>query len=55
MTEAPSVVNAASMTGLEGHPKDSAYSATKHAVIGLSKSAAGEVGGRCIRVNCVAP
>ena len=39
------VVNAASETGLEGHPNNSVYSATKHAVIGLSKSAAGEVGG----------
>lgn len=49
------IVNAASTTGLEGHPKNSVYSATKHAVIGLTKSAAGEVGARGVRVNCVAP
>lgn len=55
LSDGGAVVNAASTTGLEGHPKNSAYSATKHAVIGLSKSAAGEVGGRGIRVNCVAP
>lgn len=55
MKEGASVVNAASTTGLEGHPKNSIYSATKHAVIGLTKSAAGEVGERGIRVNCVAP
>lgn len=55
MSEGGVVVNAASVTGLEGHPKNSVYSATKHAVIGLSKSAAGEVGDRKIRVNCVAP
>jgi short-subunit dehydrogenase len=44
------VVNAASVTGLEGHPKNSVYSATKHAGIGLSKIAVGEVGGRGVRV-----
>lgn len=55
MTNGASIVNASSSTGLEGHPKNSVYSATKHAVIGLTKSAAGEFGGRGIRVNCVAP
>ena len=49
------IVKASSATGLEGLPKNSVYSATKHAVIGLSKSAAGEVGARGIRINCVAP
>lgn len=55
LNDGDAVVNAPSTTGLEGHPKNSPYSATKHAVIGLSQSAAGEVGGRGIRVNCVAP
>ncbi|EXJ82876.1 hypothetical protein A1O3_06692 [Capronia epimyces CBS 606.96] len=55
MEKGASVVNASSTTGLEGHPKNSVYSATKHAVVGLTKSAAGEVGARGIRVNCVAP
>ena len=49
------IINAANTARLVGHPKNSAYSATKHAVIGFSKSAAGEVGGRGISVNCVAP
>jgi len=55
MKEGACVVNAASSTGLEGHPKNAVYSATKHAVIGLTKSAAGEAGAQGIRVNCVAP
>jgi NAD(P)-dependent dehydrogenase (short-subunit alcohol dehydrogenase family) len=55
MKEGACIVNAGSSTGLEGHPKNSVYSATKHAAIGLTKSAAGEVGARGIRVNCVAP
>ncbi|KAI9734031.1 MAG: hypothetical protein M1818_006969 [Claussenomyces sp. TS43310] len=55
MTDGGSVVNTASTTGLEGHAKNAAYSASKHAVIGLSKSAANEVGPKGIRVNCVAP
>lgn len=50
-----SIVNASSATGLEGHPMNAVYSATKHAVIGLSKSAAGEFGSKGIRVNVVAP
>ncbi|KAK3172400.1 hypothetical protein OEA41_005721 [Lepraria neglecta] len=49
------IVNASSATGLERRLKNSAYLATKNAVIDLSKSAAGEVGARGIRINCVAP
>ncbi|KAL5354326.1 hypothetical protein ACLOAV_000415 [Pseudogymnoascus australis] len=55
MGKGGSVVNASSNTGVEGHPFNAVYSATKHAVIGLTKSAAGEVGSRGIRVNVVAP
>ena len=46
LSDGGAVVNAASTTGLESHPKNSANSATKHAVNGLSKSAAGGMGGR---------
>lgn len=49
------IVNASSAMGLEGDQKTFAYSATKHAVIGLNKSAAGEIGTRGIRINSVAP
>lgn len=55
MDKDASIVNTSSVGGLEGFPTAAAYSASKHAVIGLTRSAAGEVAKRNIRVNCVAP
>ncbi len=52
---AGSIVNIASVNALRGHAGVSVYSATKAALIGLTKSLAVEVGPAGIRVNCVAP
>ena len=49
------IVNTSSVMGLTGMSKNAAYCASKHAVIGLTKSAARELGSRGSRVNVVAP
>jgi 2-dehydro-3-deoxy-L-rhamnonate dehydrogenase (NAD+) len=49
------VVNVASIAGKEGNPMASAYSASKAAVIGMTKSIAKEVAGTGVLVNCIAP
>src|SRR5438132_1820012 len=50
-----SIVNTASVFGVIGVPGDEIYIASKHAVIGLTKSAAVEFGIQGIRVNAVLP
>ena len=55
MAEGGAVCNAGSIAGLIGRDTNSSYSASKHAVHGLTKSAAKEVGVKNIRVNAVCP
>jgi len=49
------IVNIASVAGKEGNPNASAYSASKAAVIGLTKSLGKELASFDIAVNCVTP
>ncbi len=50
-----SIVNAASIAGLIGSPMLPAYTASKHAVVGITRAAARSYGRSGIRVNCVCP
>ena len=50
-----SVVNAASVGGVVGAPGLCAYSASKHAIIGLTRTAAAEVAQYGVRVNAICP
>lgn len=49
------ILNVASMAGLGAAPKLAAYAASKHAVVGLTRTAAVEFAERNIRINAVCP
>ena len=49
------IINISSVVGFTGNVGQVNYSSTKSALIGFTKSLAKELGGRGIRVNCIAP
>jgi NAD(P)-dependent dehydrogenase (short-subunit alcohol dehydrogenase family) len=53
--ESGAIVSMASIAGLQGGIGPHAYTTSKHAVVGLTRSAASELGEHGIRVNAVAP
>jgi NAD(P)-dependent dehydrogenase (short-subunit alcohol dehydrogenase family) len=50
-----SIINTASIAGLIGSPHIAVYSASKHAVVGMTKSVSWECTGTGVRINCVCP
>lgn len=49
------IVNVASIAGTTGRAKNAAYTASKHGVVGLTRTAAKDMGYKGIRVNAIAP
>lgn len=49
------IINIASVVGFKGYPRQAAYTASKHGVMGLTKSLAAEVSSQGIRVSAILP
>ncbi len=54
-SQRPTIINIASVVGHKGYPLQSAYAASKHALVGMTKSLANEVYEEGIRVHIIAP
>ncbi len=54
-SDSPRIINIASTEGMGSTPLNSAYSAAKHGVIGLTRGLAVELGKEGITVNCICP
>jgi len=50
-----SIINIASLAGIQGRPASVLYAASKHAVVGISRCMALDHAGQGIRVNCICP
>ena len=55
ITSGGNIVNMASTAGVQGTPYSIAYAASKHGVVGLTKSLAVEFAARGVRINAVCP
>jgi len=49
------VINVASLAGLVGSPYVTAYTASKHALVGFTRALAMEIGGKGVTVNAICP
>lgn len=55
MGQGGAIVNASSVAGLQGRVTAGSFVASKHGVIGLTKTMAKDMGPKGVRVNCIAP
>ena len=55
LSDCPTIINLGSVTAHQGYAQQAAYSASKHALLGLTKALAREVSGEGIRVHMISP
>jgi len=55
LSDCPTIINIGSVTAHQGYAGQAAYSASKHALLGLTKALAREVSGEGIRVHMISP